>query len=349
MKVVCSNDTLDLSVINKYNSCGEYICCQFDVATYKPETIDKRQAGTYIITSDNGVILFEDIAFKMIFDFAMKAQLENMKYIKREMLKNYVSQEVNVLKPINNTNFGTIINNNMRPKFKIEHVSIINPEDIVSHNIKILSEYDMLDDWYKKYRMYDPVYRDAYMDIIQFINDYIYIDKKSHDFIGFVKVLYTLLCTMSNDEFKVFVETFYQLLDKLPDKIYADVIEVVEEKKIVKEQIVKDESEDKVVSQTTTIINIPKSVRRLQGSDITGKDATYTAGYCDSFYDNEIKNVDSDGFLEKLIISRVNEKAAPIDLLSEAIEKEHSKNTPANTLRRNIAELRENADEIINE
>ena len=100
MKVVCSNDTLDLSVINKYNSCGEYICCQFDVATYKPETIDKRQAGTYIITSDNGVILFEDIAFKMIFDFAMKAQLENMKYIKREMLKNYVSQEVNVLKPM---------------------------------------------------------------------------------------------------------------------------------------------------------------------------------------------------------------------------------------------------------
>ena len=141
MKVVCSDDTLDLSVINKYSSCDNHICCQFDVATYKPETMDKRQAGSYIVTSDNGVILFEDIAFKMMFDFAMKAQLENMRYIKREMLKNYVPQEVNVLKPINNSSFGSIINNGMRPKCKIEYVSIINPDNIIPHNVKAIEDY----------------------------------------------------------------------------------------------------------------------------------------------------------------------------------------------------------------
>jgi hypothetical protein len=93
----------------------------------------------------------------------------------------------------------------------------------------------------------------------------------------------------------------------------------------------------------------PKRIKKLRGSDITGKDETYAAGYCDVFYDNEIKNADSEGFLEKLIISRVNEKAAPIDLLSEAISREHSKNTPANTLRRNIANIRENAEEALSD
>ena len=163
---------------------------------------------------------------------------------------------------------------------------------------------------------------------------------------------------MSNDEFKIFVEKFYSLLDNIPDNIYSDKIEDINDNNNKNnndvnvsvdnheiDMLSKDNNVKSDIPVATTIINMPKNVRRLHGSDITGKDATYAAGYCDSFYDNDIKNVDSEGFLEKLIISRANEKAAPIDLLSEAIAKEYSKNTPANTLRRNIAEIRENADE----
>ena len=84
--------------------------------------------------------------------------------------------------------------------------------------------------------------------------------------------------------------------------------------------------------------------RRIKGEDITGFDETYAIGYCEAFYEKDLTKADSDGFLNQTIISRVNGKAAPIDLLSEAITKEHSTETTVTTLRKNISQLRQDIE-----
>ena len=355
MKVVCNDGTLDLSKVNDYESCNGKVCCQFEIASYKPEDVTSAMAGKYIKTSDNGVIYFSDIAFKMIFDLCMKAQIDNMRYLKKEMFKT-VSDDM-ITESIKGSSLHEFFNTkaHMKDGFAIDFVAVHNPKDIIKHNLRILADYNIMDDWYKKVRQYDETYALAYSDIIQFINDNIYIDIEHRNFIGVVKLLWELFCNISSDEFKNFVEKFYEMLDKIPDMMYTD--RVVEDKtsidtsksvKVYASETVESKMEP-IVTQSVANSDTtnPKRIKKLHGSDITGKDETYAAGYCDVFYDNEIKNADSEGFLEKLIISRVNEKAAPIDLLSEAISREHSKNTPANTLRRNIANIRENAEEAL--
>jgi hypothetical protein len=81
--------------------------------------------------------------------------------------------------------------------------------------------------------------------------------------------------------------------------------------------------------------------RRIKGEDITGFDATYTTGYCEAFYEQDLLKADSSGFLNQTIISRVNGKAAPIDLLSDAIKKQHADGSPEiKALRANMSQIR---------
>jgi hypothetical protein len=119
----------------------------------------------------------------------------------------------------------------------------------------------------------------------------------------------------------------------------ADADETTQKEAHVKET----STHDKKTNKSTLM----RKLKTVSGADITGLDETYALGYCEELYDKEIENADSDGFLEKMIISRVNSKAAPIDLLSEAITREHEKDTPANWLRNNMSNMRENLEEIV--
>lgn len=86
-------------------------------------------------------------------------------------------------------------------------------------------------------------------------------------------------------------------------------------------------------------------LRFVSASDITGKDSTYGAQYCETFYQQDLDQADSEGFLEQMITSRVNDSAAPIDVLSETVKKEHSKDTMANTLRSAITDMKASIEE----
>lgn len=368
MKVICSDgDTFNLDELNAYKPDGEHLYCQFDVTSYKPETIKADKFGTFIKTSDNGVIYFSSIVFKMLIDMSIKAGLESTKYLKAEIDRARTddeSAEESLIAPKSGNAIANMLKRN-----NIEGIRFANVEKIVKSNLRVLNDYDIVNDWAKTAIDYNGEYVDAYLEFIKFINEYLYIKKQVCSFHKLHEMMTDLFSTFSSDEFRDFVKKFYEMLDKIPEAVYTErrvafrnSTSTIKSTKIVEDELdgkkevltaavaeavedVKDaedvEPEDTFADKTMAI---SKKVKRLSGEDITGKDETYAVNYCELFYDKELENADSEGFLEKLILSRANETAAPIDLLSEAIQREHVKDTPVNTLRSNLADMRKSAE-----
>ena len=344
MKIVCGEyGTLDVDAINDYKPDGEKVYCQVAVAGYNDNILADSRKGTYIKTSDNGILYFADFAFKMMFDFAIKAKSDSVKYLLREIKRAermITDESVDILgDPTPNGHMAEYLWN-----LSVEHIKIRNVSQVIKGNLLILSEYDLLQDWFREFEYYDKSYKKAYMDVINYIMDYMYIPKSDRSFNDFVRKLTEIFNGMDAITFKDFVVTFYELLDKIGDEKYMVRQKITEVK-------VSTESEDDVVEETPEIREFfdekKKSIRKISVADITGTDPTYAAGYCEGFYDDELAHADSEGFLEQLVISRVNSKAAPIDVLAEAVAHEHDKDNPANLLRTNLSNIRENAEEVL--
>jgi len=360
MKVICNDgNTFDLDEINAYRPDGKHLFCQFDVNSYKPESIKADKFGTFIKTSDNGVIYFSSIVFKMLIDASIKANLESTKYLKAE-IDRARSGEDEAEETLVAPKSGNAIANILK-KHNIESIRFANTDKVVKSNLRVFSDYDIVNDWAKTAEMYNSEYVDAYLEFVKFIGEYLYIKKQVCSLTKMHEMLTDLFSTFSSDEFRDFVKKYYEMLDKIPEAIYTErrvmrpsLKSSAKSTEIVENELKKENDiigEDQDVEPESTFAEktmiISKKVKRISGEDITGKDETYAVNYCELFYDQELENADSEGFLEKLILSRANETAAPIDLLSEAIQREHTKDTPVNTLRSGLAEIRKAAEESV--
>lgn len=369
MKVICNDTFLDLDAINNFTPDGEQVYCQFDVATYKTDTLLEKEFGTFIKTEDNGVIYFSDLAFKYLFDLAVAAKLDNVKYLIREMqqgISHTEDKDNSLRRPNEKKMFGKML-----VRHNIKNILLQNTDCVIEHNLKALSEYDMIHMLCTDAGYYTDHYKDVCFEMAEFLSDYLYLGKDVKSFMYLHKAFVELFCTFSSVDFKNFTEKFYGILDKFdgikytekaagtlglkPDKA-EPITSAGSDKHDVEES---SENSNQNVPEKSNPVNVPENnnvnrsfarkLKMVSGADITGLDETYAAGYCEGLYDKEIENADSDGFLEKLIIARANEKAAPIDLLSEAITKEHEKDTPINRLRYNMSNIRENIEEAVEE
>ena len=364
MKLLCSEGVMDLDVINAYKPDGQNIFCKFDIATHKTNTIPEKEYGTFVKTEDGGIIYFSDIAFKMLMDLSIKAQLESTKYVKNEINradKRDENGEYIIARPDNKTAFGVLLN-----QHNIKNALIPDTSKIITGNLKVFSEYDIINGLCACSKRHNPAFVNACIDIVMFINDYIYLGRGSKNFMFLHKMLTEMFCTFNIDEFKNFVENFYLHLDKIPEMKYNERVAGtldVEKTSITSATNSANENSEQQHDDTEAINNTDmtetihehenilfniaqknKEFKRIKGEDITGFDDTYTVGYCEAFYNKDLAKADSDGFLNQLIISRVNGKAAPIDLLSEAISKEHEKETTATVLRKNMMQLRQDIE-----
>lgn len=374
MELLCNEGVLNLDEFNDYKPDGKDIYCRFDIAMTSGHHIPENDYGTFIKTTDDSVIYFSDIVFKMLFDLSVKAQLESTKFIKNEVHRaNKRDEETDLFilsRPNNKKALGQLLSQN-----NIKNVLLPDDSCIVKGNLKALSEHDVINMMCANAKYYNPEYAKNCFVIVQFLNDYIHLGKGVKSFIYLHKALTELFCTFSVDEFKNFIKNFYLHLDNIPEMKYnenkAGTLDVNtsitsagtdEENTEVSARI--NESENGNTKNTSKkqhensdiqdarrneVQFKSRKLKTLSGADITGFDETYSANYCEAFYNNEIENADSEGFLEKLIIARANETAAPIDLLSEAITREHSKDTATNKLRKNIEEIKESIQEALQE
>lgn len=358
MVLVCGKSALDLDKFNDYKPDGEHVYCKFDAATHKPESVPKKDIGSFVKTEDNSVVYFEDIVFKMLMDLSVKAQLDNAKYIVNEAKRaNVVDENGNYIleRPKTKGPLGTML-----AQYHVKNVLMPSDAKIVPHNLKIFAEYDIVTAMCPKIRIYEKAYAEACNNMICFLAEYVYLGKATKSMTYMHKALVELMRSFDLDDFKNFVEDFYAYLNKIPAKNYVrpvvdevNISEAIENKKpdddiddTMDEMEKTDDTQDSEADNASDENNVdsstvfgPKLVK-ISSADITGLDETYTAGYCEAFYNQELENANSEGFLEQLIAARANGGAAPIDLLSEAITREHKQDNPADVLRSSLHDIR---------
>lgn len=361
MIVICDGSALDLDRINAYKPDGKGVYCRFDAATHKIKSVSEKDFGKFVQAEDQAIVFFSDIAFKMLFDLSVKAKLESVKYIINEALRSKaVDGEGNLrlFRPSRKRPLGALLH-----EHDIKNISLPSDSKLIAHNLRALSEYDMVNMLCTRAPYYSSEYMEACMDMIEFIGRYIYLGKATKSLMHLHKAICELLCTLDLPDFKTFVEDFYALLDKIPAKKYGkaaiEYIRAVDAREPEEPELDESEKSEETGSEMTEEEldanreakldeMFSHKLKAITGMDITGMDETYAAGYCEEFYLKDLENADSQGFLEQLIIARANGGAAPIDLLSDAISREHSKDNPASMLRRNMNDIRNNIQETLN-
>lgn len=368
MRILCGDGILDLDKYNEFLPDGKNVYCQVGVSNYDCDAkILEGMSKYYFKTADNGVVYISNIIFKLLLDMSVKCQLDNVRYLVKEMDRGVaaVKRDMQVNQNTENqeldeSKIGLMVmdKSNLLPVFlkvmhrgsvteyidkdsldSVNHVYIRNIDKVVNKNLDIIHRYDMVGDWAKNMSKYDSEYAQAYCNLIGFINDYIYLTPENCTFMGIYLMLLELFKTLDIEDCKIFIDNFYKMLDKVPGVVYAEKVdEVTQRTPDVADSTFDDKSKAIAV----------KEIKRITGCDITGQDNTYSVNYCEAFYDKELENADSEGFLEKVIASRVNGTAAPIDLLSEAVKREHSGgNTTTNILRSQLSDMRESISEIV--
>jgi len=366
--MLCEEEILDLDKINDYKPNGRHAFCKFDVSTYNINNIADKDYGTFIKTDDNGIIFFRDIVYKMMFDLALTAQLDNVKYLRAETGYDDIPEdaEVTYSRPLARKTVGK-----MFKASNIENVLMLDLEYVVEHNMLAIAHGDMMGMLCEARKCYTPEYMKACLEIALFINKHVYIKSEDVTFSYMCNALISYFCGRKNTDFKNFIENFYKLLDNIPKMKYTEIVAGTlesENDSITSATAASnaDDSDatnemlndDKNVSDgkdTNEVAVKPKnsdsdyvrSTRRIKGSDITGFDETYTIGYCEELYNKAIENAEPDGLLDQVIISRLNAKAAPIDLLSETLIKEHDQAAVANWERLKMAEMRQSVMEAV--
>ena len=351
MEVLCGEEVLNLDVCNDYLPDGKNRYCALNVATYNSEVVN--DAGNsynhpfpeFLKTSDNGAVYLSDFAFKIALDIFVKTQSPAVSYLRREMDRGVSNSSGNEMTHLTGTGYDekgyvNVFDNEICSELDIHDILIRNTSRVVSSNLAILTESDL----YSYFgnlcvdKSSTKECKDSVSKLLEFLVEYIYPSKTSKwTFVSFVKQLTQVFYTLSVIELKNFVDNVYFLLDKIPEKLYDDIVLEAETDTDVEE--VKTPVEEKSEKQVEP--QIVRKLKRISGSDITGKDETYSANYCEAFYTQDLENADADGFLEKVIASRANGTAAPIDLLSEGVE-----NRQASKLRDNLSSVRKDLEAI---
>lgn len=363
MILTCGDSALDLDKINDYRPDGKDVYCRFEPATHKPETIPEKDLGKFARSEDNGAIYFADMAFKMLLDLSIRAGLENARYIKAEAARAGVRGEDGdyVLKrPCAKGPLGSML-----AQHGIRNALMPDDSMIVPHNLKALAEYDMITAMTARSRFRGVSYAEACLDMISYLAEYIFLGKATKSLMHIHKAVTDLLCSMPIADAIAFIDGFYARADRIPDA----APETVTVERHIPDKDIRAEIGGEPVSQddepeaddtgsaiepspeqqaqapdngasAVPDIMFAKGIRKISGAEITGLDDTYAAGYCEAFYDKDLAEADSEGFLEKIIMARANEGAAPIDLLAEAIMREHADDNPASRLCQQMQDIR---------
>ena len=357
-------NVLDLDALNDYEPMGCGACCRIFPAAESLDKIPAKRAGEAFAT-DSGAVYFTDTAFKMLFDLAVRARLESVRYILKEGDRSgklhddgrYVLKIPDVRNALGST----------LAQLRVRHVELPDDSRIVPHNLKALSDYDMVSAMCMPSKRFGKEYNIACIKLLSYIGDDIYFGRGMRSFAKLHKALSELFMTLDTPAFISFVNGYYELLDAIPFGSYSEKkdnnIDLGADAPVIpesdpdpendgKDDTAGDESGNSGDNIADTAGAMPKAteerleelfgyrLRKMNASDITGIDETYAAGYCEAFYDKELEDADSQGFLEMCIAARANGGAAPIDLLSEALDREHAKTNPSNILRRAMGDMR---------
>lgn len=88
MKIICGERTLDLDRMNSVKPDGEHVWSEIQPFTYSPENLPDSDAGTYLLTTDNGAVSIRDMAFKILFDLGVWSGAKCCRYLAREIARS---------------------------------------------------------------------------------------------------------------------------------------------------------------------------------------------------------------------------------------------------------------------
>lgn len=345
MKLTCSNGILDLDRFNGFDPAGRGPFCQLATDGYGGVPDADR-----FLTDDGGNIYYFNFAMKMVLDACIRLGAPEAHYITAESARSAELDRDGDASP------AEIPEGAFREFLEAQGcvpggLRMAPVTRICRSNLKILDGHDLAG-W---------LYQDAAGGrLLSLLGRYLYVGKDARTAAGLAAAIAEILPLLGNDGMRDFADLFYGVLDAgaADNQAGAGAQDGADqEEEAAPESQVEDGGTDETPAETESQpepekpaeqaapaapgFEIPK-VHKIPPTAITGVDETYAAGYCETFYDKELENADSEGFLDQLILSRTTGTPAPIALLSETLANEPK---TARNLREKLADVAEAAAE----
>ena len=365
MRTVCKGGEIDFDVLNKFDPDGHGPFCAVSVDGYGTD-VPAVEKGTFLVTSDNGRIRCADLAFKLVLDIGLRSGDPGLGYLSREVERScrmYSEGERQLAKVGDASPLKTYLE-----ELGVHKAMLPDTTLCVACNLNALREHDMTA-WMASQR---PGTRAN--STIRYLNTYLWLGKSARTFSGLCESITGLMTAMSTDDVRVFLEGLYSALESEAQE-RPPVPEVEEEHD-------NDPDPDTGVGagdgdgsgedgsgaeaepgQAPVQAEIPSApqgptdsvveafmrgnirVKGISSSDITGLDETYALNYLEEGYLRELNMKDSEGLFEGVLKARINGTPAPVDVLSEVVEKQASGHGEAAQLKSKLADIAEEIQE----
>lgn len=345
MKLTCRNGILDLDRFNGFDPAGRGPFCQLATDGY-----GGAPGADRFLTDDGGNIYYPNFAMKMVLDACIRLGAPEAHYITAESARSAELDRDGDASPaeIPEGAFREFLEARGCVSGGLRTAPVTR---ICRNNLRILDGHDLAG-W---------LYQDAAGGrLLSLLGRYLYIGKDARTAAGLAAAIAEILPLLGNDGMRDFADLFYGVLDAGAAENQAESgaqdgagQEEPPEARAENGGTDGEEAPSGAGSRPAPEISdaqgapaapgfeIPK-VHKIPPTAITGVDETYAAGYCETFYDKELENADSEGFLDQLIMSRTTGTPAPIALLSETLANEPR---TARNLREKLADVAEAAAE----
>lgn len=354
MKIICGERVLDLDRMNAVQPDGAHVWVEVLPFSYAANLLTAESAGTYVLTSDQGVVSLRDMAFKLLFDMGVWSGAKCCRYLARDIARGVHNRREGDWSTDLLPDSGTA--GHLASILDLKGIHMPAPEAILECNLKAITNTAC----------------DLDEQLCGMLSEYLFVDGLS--FAGLHDAVSMLLESFSSNELADFIEGVYGVVVSDPDEVRQRLAKsepAVEtapepESEPEAEPASGDEAEPasepgpedgpepasgagsepgKLLdlndeetlaklsnSSAKTMRDIPwgprqipggsglfSSGRRLKGSDLTGVDETYTLEYYVGLYQDALDKADATGFADQLIRSRAGQGTAPIAIMDEAM------------------------------
>lgn len=366
MRTVCKGGEIDFDALNKFDPDGNGPVCAVSVDGYGTD-VPVEEKGTFLVTSDNGRVRCADLAFKLVLDIGLRSGSPGLGYLSREIARSCAMYSEGKRELARVTDASPL--NAYLGEIGVRAAMLPDTTLCVACNLDALREHDMAS-WMAAQRQGSYANR-----AIRYLNTYLWLGRSSRTFSGLCGSLSGLMTAMSTDDVRIFLEGLYGVLETdaeaeqpRPD-VQDDTRETDDDGDAEYDAGQEDDAEEKgrpeidsEPGQASAPAEMPPAagpvdsvveafmrgsirVKGISSSDITGLDETYALNYLEEGYVRELNMKDSEGLFEGVLKARINGTPAPVDVLSEVVEKNASGRSEAAQLKSKLADIAEEIQE----
>lgn len=199
MKIICGERVLDLDRMNAVQPDGAHVWVEVQPFSYASNLLTAESAGTYVLTSDQGVVSLRDMAFKLLFDMGVWSGAKCCRYLARDIARGVHNRREGDWSTALLPDSGTA--GHLASILDLKGIHMPAPEAILECNLKAIANTAC----------------DLDEQLCGMLSEYLFVDGLS--FAGLHDAVSMLLESFSSNELADFIEGVYGVVISDPDEI----------------------------------------------------------------------------------------------------------------------------------